>query len=187
VTRVPLLDVEDLAEADRDVLARPINLYRAFAHLPELARRYREMGRWLRFESRLDPRLRELAILEVGWVTAAAYEWSHHLHIGREFGVRDADIAGLIAEAAGEPAPGLGQPELAVLRFARELTLGSRVGDALWQEVEGLFGLEQAMELCAVVAFYAMTVRFLEALEVEVEDSYLPELERYPLPARDES
>ena len=42
MARLPLLNVEDLPEADRDVLERPINLYRLLAHLPELARRYRQ-------------------------------------------------------------------------------------------------------------------------------------------------
>ena len=52
--------------------------------------------------AQLDARLRELAILQVGWIAQSPYEWSHHVKIGYEFGVTDEDIKGLIAETDGQ-------------------------------------------------------------------------------------
>ena len=52
---------------------------------------------------KLDPRLRELAILQVGYLTKQAYEYSHHVKIGREFGVSDDDIRAIGEETAGRP------------------------------------------------------------------------------------
>ena len=50
---------------------------------------------------KLDPRLRELAILQVGYLAKSPYEYSHHVKIGREFGVSDDDIRAIGEETAG--------------------------------------------------------------------------------------
>lgn len=179
MARLPLLSPGDLPEADRDVLERPINLYRLLAHLPELARRYRAMGRWIRFESTLDPRLRELAILQVGVVTGSAYETSHHVHIGHDFGLSDEDIKAVGAETNGQPNR-LGERERVVLRAARELTAGVRVSDDTWAALGQWLTDAERLELTVVVAFYNMTVRIIGATELDVEDEYLPYLAYFP-------
>jgi alkylhydroperoxidase family enzyme len=179
VARLPLLSPEDLPEADRDVLERPINLYRLLAHLPELARRYRSMGRWIRFDSSLDPRLRELAILQVGVITGDPYETSHHVHIGHDFGLTDADITAVGAETRGEPSD-LGERERVVLRAARELTVGVKVSDATWDALAEWLADAERLELVVVIGFYNMTVRILGASELDVEDEYLPYLSFFP-------
>ena len=52
------------------------------------------VGGYIRHKSKLDPRLRELAILQVGWLEKSEYEFTHHVKIGKEFGVTDEDIQG---------------------------------------------------------------------------------------------
>ena len=71
---VPYLTESDLDESDRPLLARPINLYRALVNSPQGLRHFAGTGRWIRHGCELDPRLRELAILQVGYLTASAYE-----------------------------------------------------------------------------------------------------------------
>lgn len=179
MARLPLLSPGDLPEADQDVLERPINLYRLLAHLPELARRYRSMGRWIRFEAALDPRLRELAILQVGVITESAYETSHHVHIGHDFGLSDEDIKAVGAETKGQPSH-LGERERVVLRAARELTSGVRLSDDTWAALGQWLTDAERLELTVVIAFYNMTVRILGATELDVEDDYLPYLAYFP-------
>ncbi|HEY6496248.1 MAG TPA: carboxymuconolactone decarboxylase family protein [Trebonia sp.] len=179
MARLPLLNVEDLPESDRDVLERPINLYRLFAHLPELARRYRQMGRWLRFESGMDPRLRELAILQVGVLTGSPYEATHHVHLGREFGVSDEDIRAIGAETRGEPNE-LGEQERTVLRAARELTAGVRISDATWDALGQWFSQKERLELTVLISFYNMTIRIAGAADLDIEDDYLQYLSFFP-------
>ncbi|MGH3247163.1 MAG: carboxymuconolactone decarboxylase family protein [Trebonia sp.] len=179
MARLPLLNAEDLPEEDRDVLERPINLYRLLAHLPEYARRYRAMGRWFRFESNLDPRLRELAILQVGLVTGDPYETSHHVHVGHEFGVSDAEMTAVAAETRGEPSD-LGERERVVLRAARELTAGVRLPAATWDALARWLTDAERLELVALIGYYNMTVRILGASELDVEDEYLPYLSLFP-------
>ena len=87
MARVPYLDKSDLAPENQELLARNITLHRALAHSPNGLRAFGGLGQFIRHKSRLDPRLRELAILQVGYLARAPYEWSHHVKIGREFGV----------------------------------------------------------------------------------------------------
>lgn len=92
MARVPYLDAGDLDDADRRLLARPINLFRGLAPSPDGLARCHAVGDWIRHQSGVDPRLRELAILRVGYLTRSHYEYAHHIRIGRDFGLSDDDI-----------------------------------------------------------------------------------------------
>ena len=72
MARVPYLEPSDLAPENRDLLARNINLYRALVHSPEGTRSFLTLAKYIRFHSPLDPRLREIAILQVGYLTQIA-------------------------------------------------------------------------------------------------------------------
>ena len=178
---VPYLDESDLDEADRDLLARPINLFRALANSPAGARAFSRTGRWIRVECELDPRLRELAILQVGYLTGSPYEWSHHIRIGRDFGVSDSDVTGLIAATEGRE-HGLGELEATVLRAARQITTDKAVDLGTWAALEAALGRARLVDLVLVVAHYNAVVRVLGALRIDVEPDYAPHLEAFPLP-----
>jgi hypothetical protein len=68
MARLPYLDRDDLAPEHRDLLARDINLNRALVHSPDAARAFGGLAHFIRHGSRLDARLRELAILQVGYL-----------------------------------------------------------------------------------------------------------------------
>lgn len=182
MARVPYLDLEDLPPEHQDLLARKANIFRALAHSPNGLRAFTTLGGFIRFKSRLDPRLRELAILMVGYLTRAPYEWSHHVEIGKKFGVSDGDIRALMSAAEGgtntlEP---LAQ---AVLAAAKEMTQDLAISDATFARLlEGLDN-ERIVDLTLTIAFYNGVVRTLGSLQIDVEDDYKRYLDEYPLPA----
>ena len=181
MARLPYLEKSDLAEADQEILARDINLYKILAHSPDAARAFQGLGRFIRYGSTLDPRLREMAIVMVGYLARSPYEYSHHIKIGRDFGVSDDDFLALIDEAEGcEPV--LDPLDRAVLAAAREMTSEGTLGDATYAALSQRLSKEHLLDLIITIAFYNGVVRVLAATEMDVEESYMPYLEEFPLP-----
>jgi alkylhydroperoxidase family enzyme len=181
MARVAYLDKADLAAENQDLLSRNINLYRALAHSPNGARSFTNLGKFIRHQSRLDPRLREMAILQVGYLARSPYEYSHHIKIGRDFGVSDDDIRAIIAETEGRPTA-LEPLAKAVLRAAREMTTDMAVSDATFATLRQGLDDERLTDLVMTIAFYNGVVRLLATMQIDVEDHYLRYLDEFPLP-----
>ena len=172
--RVPYLNREDLAEADRvifDNLAAERggtvgNIFRALAHTPNLLRRFLALGGELRNATALDPKLRELAIVTVGRLTDAQYEFVHHWNIARRVGVTREQLEAL---ADFEKSQHFNDQERSVIRYAIEATNNVRVSDATWNALKLFLDTRRIMELVQNVAFYNMVVRVLVPVGVELE------------------
>jgi alkylhydroperoxidase family enzyme len=175
MARVTYLDETDLDEADRPLLARPINLFRGLAHSPDGLAHFHAIGEWIRYQSGVDARLRELAILQVGYLARSRYEYTHHIEIGRRFGLSDDDIRLVRADAVLP-----GGPVGTVLRAARELTTEQDVTDATWQAMVDAVGVRQSVELVLVIAHYNAVIRVLAALAIDVEPDYQRYLDEFP-------
>ncbi len=180
MARIPYLKADDLAPDDRDLLTRNLSLHGALANSPNGARNFHQLTHWIRHRSRLDSRLRELAILQVGCMTRCAYEYSHHIKIGRDFGVSDADIRAIIEETAGK-ASDLPELDRAVLRAAREMTDDLKISDRTFAVLHAHLDNERIVDLVMIIAVYNGVVRLLESLEIDVEPEYQTYLEEFPL------
>lgn len=181
MARLPYLDVKDLSPDNQDLLKRPITLFKCMTHSPNAARAFQGLGGFIRHKSRLDPRLREIAILAVGWITRAPYEWSHHVKISQEFGVTEDDIRGLIAEIEGKGS-GLEPVAKLVIKAAGEMTNCLAVTEATFSELKTNFDKERLTDLVITMAFYNAVVRYLGTMQIDVEPEYQPYLEKFPLP-----
>jgi alkylhydroperoxidase family enzyme len=181
MARLPYLDKSDLLPEHRDLLARNINLYRLLAHSPRGARSLNTLARYIRDGSRLDPRLRQLAILQVGYITRSAYEYSHHIRISRDFDVSDDDIRAIADETAGRPSS-LDPVARAVLQAARELTSDLKVSDQTFARLKQSLDDERLTDLFITIAYYNGLVRLMAALDIDVEDEYRLYLDEFPLP-----
>jgi alkylhydroperoxidase family enzyme len=183
MARLPYLDKSDLAPEHQDLLNRPINLYRELVNSPNARRALSHIGHYIRYGSKLDPRLREMAILQVGYAERAPYEWAHHIKIGREFGVTDDDIRALIDSTEGRPTT-LDEITEAVLQAAREMTLKPDLSDTTFAILQAYLDNERLVDLLVTIAFYNYTARIVAALKIDVEDEYLHYLDQFPLPTR---
>lgn len=181
MARVPYLEVSDLAPEDQDLLKRPIWLFKALVNSPKAARAFSGLGGYIRYGSKLDPRLRELAILQVGWLARSPYEWSHHVKLGYDFGVTDSDIQALIDDTAGKPTA-LSDLDKAVLKGAREMTVDGAMSEATFATLQSALGNEQIVDLTLTIGFYNAVVRVLGTLRIDVEPDYMPYLRKYPFP-----
>lgn len=181
MARVPYLTKDDLDEADKPLLDRDINLVKALANHPDAARAFSRLGQYIRFKAVVDPRLKELAILQVGYLARAPYEFSHHVKIGFDFGVTEDDVRNLVIETEGGTS-GLEPLARTVLRGAREMTLDGAMAEGTFRELEAEIGRKALIDLIVAIGFYNGVVRLLGSLEIDVEDSYQQYLERFPLP-----
>ncbi|TCZ63542.1 carboxymuconolactone decarboxylase family protein [Roseicella aquatilis] len=182
MARLPYLEKSDLRPEDQDLLTREITLHKVLVNSPGAARAFGTLGQYIRHGATLDPRLREMAILQIGWLARSAYEWSHHVKIGYDFGVTDADIEAIKAESRGE-ASTLEPLARLVLKAAREIHAGPGIANETFAALRAALDGAGIVDLTVTASFYCAVVRVLASLEVDVEESYMPYLRKHPFPA----
>jgi len=173
MARLPYLDRDQLPEPDRDIFDGLLaqrgtvnNIFRIAAHSPLLLRRMLYFSDGLRNRTRLDRRFRELAILTVGRLTNAEYEYTHHQRLAKSVGVRQEQLDRL---AAWETDAAFNEQERAVIRHATEVTQNVKVADSTFDALRKFLDNEQIVELTLNTAFYNMVVRFLVPMQVDLE------------------
>jgi 4-carboxymuconolactone decarboxylase len=141
------------------------NIFKVGLHSPELLGRLVGVGGYLRFESILDDRLRELVILSVADETGCAYERAHHAPIARALGVSDDEVqpAGLVALAEAQTLEG------AALRFARNVARGSNVPAETFETVRSGLGEQGLVELSLLAGYYLLLSRWVGVLNVQFD------------------
>ena len=172
MARVRLNEMSDLPEDHRWLFERleqrqggVLNIFRALSHSPVALRRFMKLGTYFLEEGKLDPQLRELAILRVGRVCGAPYEVAQHVALARRAGLTDAQIRGVDAPHAGL----YDRRQLAVLAYAGELSSHARASDAAYAAVSSFLNAEELVELTLVIGYYNMVARALNALDVDID------------------
>jgi alkylhydroperoxidase family enzyme len=146
-----------------------------------MAKAFHGVGGYIRNKSTLNPRLRELAILQVGWMEKSEYEFTHHVKIGKEFGVTDEDIQNLFLETEGRPSK-LEPLARAILKGAREMVRDLAMTDATFAEIKASLSNEHMTDLVLTIAFYCAVVRVLATMKMDNEPYYKEVLQQYPIP-----
>jgi len=173
MARLPYVTREQLPASESSLFdeieaqfGRLNNIFRMLAHHPLLLRCVIQMSDGLRHATRLDAKLRELAILTVGRLTECEYEMVHHGALAPRLGVRPEQIEWL---ADWESDPEFNEQERAVICYAAEATKSVAVSDATFNALGEFLDQEQIIELVLNVAFYNMVVRVLVPLEIDLE------------------
>ncbi|SEV86491.1 carboxymuconolactone decarboxylase family protein [Natrinema salifodinae] len=135
---------------------------------PELAERVGRLGAYVRFESALAGRERELAILATAREFDCAYEWVFHEPIARREGVPTATIDAVATDDALDAVP---DADALVVRYVRALLRDHGVSERTFRRAEERFGVRGLVELTATAGYYAMLACVLNAFEVRPDES----------------
>ncbi len=137
---------------------------RTMAKHPELFRAHMELGTVL-FKGRIAPRERELAVLRVGWLAGAPYEWGEHVKIAQRYGVTRDEIA---RTKLGSDALGWTEHEAAILRGVEELLADFAMSDTTWETLAKTWDEAQMAEYPAMVGQYVVTAYVQNSLRVRL-------------------
>ncbi len=146
------------------------NIYRFMGNNPQLLRGYTRMGNALWGSAGLDVPTRELAILRVAILLHSPYEWHAHVRIGRAAGLGDERIRALHTWQSSElftPA------ERAMLAYLDAVVASDHPTIEAHRALEEHFPASAVVGINLLAGFYAMTAKFLGAMEVETEEAFV--------------
>lgn len=184
MARLPALTPDELDVAQRDLheriirgprahgpqyfdLQRPdgslTGPFNAFLLSPPVGSALQSLGTALRYQTGLDARTRETAVLMVAAHWGSAFEQHAHAGAARAAGLSDADLEAI--KAGGHPAYGTSHEE-ACGRLVRSMLDGD-VDDLTWSECARTPGLAAVFELSALVGYYATLALQLRVFRVD--------------------
>jgi 4-carboxymuconolactone decarboxylase len=175
MARLPYVDPERASEPVRNTLAGmpPLGIFRMLAHAETAFDPVLMLGGAILGELELDPRLRELAVLQVARDAECEYEWVQHVAVGRNVGLSEEQIAAVDAGNLEDPA--LDEVQRAVLRFASEVVLRTRVSDEIFGAVSAELSPREVVELLLTIGDYLMIARLMTTLELDLDDAAAPD------------
>jgi len=146
--------------------------FNAFLLQPRLGSALQALGSSVRYDTGLDDRCRELAILVVAAHWRSDFEWYAHEAVGRSVGLGDAELA---AVRDGRHAALAGR-ESVVARTVAALVSRGDLDDAEYQEAAAHLGAAGLFELLTLVGYYATLALQLRVFRVPATAS-APEAE----------
>jgi alkylhydroperoxidase family enzyme len=171
MARLPYIDPEAAPERVRGALelVPPLNVFRMLAHAETVFEPWLRMSGAILSELELDPRLRELAILQVARQAGAEYEWVQHVAIGTHAGLTGDQIRAV--EHGCLDAASLDESQRAVLAVTRTVVAGPEVGDELFAELRRHLSPREVVELLLTIGNYLALARLMTVLELEVDEA----------------
>jgi len=115
---------------------------------PALTRAFLGLNVHLLFNSTLPERLRELAILRLAVRCDAAYEWHHHVEMGKQVGLTDAEIDGIRNGTAAD------EFDRTVLTAVDELEDAHAISPETWAALGAQLDDQQRMDLIFTIGTY---------------------------------
>jgi 4-carboxymuconolactone decarboxylase len=132
-------------------------------HCPPLAERVMHLGAYVRFEGKLDHRVRVLAAMVAARELEAAYVWGAQTGSARRQGVPDSTIAAI----RDQHSRGMPAEDAQIVDFTRNLIRKHRVDAATVDALRQRFGDEQFIELTGTIGYYSMLAMTVNACELE--------------------
>jgi 4-carboxymuconolactone decarboxylase len=159
--RVPMPAADAMSDAQRAAAQSLIDgprkaVFGPFVPLlqsPILMERIGSLGEYLRFDSAIEPRLRELATCAVARHVGNQFEWVVHASAAVKAGVSAEAVEAL---RLGRRAHPLAEDEQLALDFTLELLHHHGVSEPTFAAAQARLGRRTVVELSALVGYFAM-------------------------------
>jgi 4-carboxymuconolactone decarboxylase len=171
--RFPQLTLDQLSEAQKPLGDQVMKVssvgiggpYNLLLRSPVLGQRLFDLFDYLRWNTSIDLRLNEFAILIIGRQWRSQVEWFAHVPIALKAGLSP-DI---IAELKANKRPSkMAEDEAVVYDFVTELMATHKVSDATFARARKIFNDQQIVDLTAVSGNYVMVAMILAMAEQTV-------------------
>ncbi|MEY9212138.1 carboxymuconolactone decarboxylase family protein [Thermobifida halotolerans] len=176
--RLPKIDPNDMNERQKEMAARIAGRrgavrgpFQVWLNSPELCDRVEALGAFVRFESSLPLRLRELSLLMAARHWDAQYSWNAHVDKAIEAGI-PAEAVRAIAER--------GEPEFeredddAFYRFCREILEEHFVREETFRRAEKHFGAQGLVDAVGSLGNFSMLAMCLNTFQVDLQPDRTP-------------
>src|ERR1700720_3597489 len=180
--RLPVLTEDKLDHAQRALLesmrAGPrgarVKLggpFGVYMHAPQYGELTQQLGAFVRFNTSLEPRLSEFAILCTARMWRAQYEWHAHVPIAEKAGVKAEAIRDI---KAGRMPQKAAKDECAIFDFVQELYKKRRVSERTYKRVHGVLGDRGTVELVGILGYYTGVSMILNVFNVPLPEDAKP-------------
>ncbi len=171
--RDTLTDLISNGATDTDTAAAISNLseiMRTMLRHPDLFVREIDIGVQLLTQGALSNRDRELAILRIGWLCQAPYEWGEHVLVAKQVGISSEEIERI---TRGCDEPGWSEHDQAILRAVEELFADAMISDATWATLSKRLDERQLIELPIVIGQYQVVAYYQNSLRLRLHNGNL--------------
>ena len=173
MARLPLVDPAQLAPDQRTVYDKIANSPRggvrgpflALIHAPEMCDRMQHLGEYLRYKTRFEPRLSEMAILITARHYNCQYEWFAHEVHAKKGGLPLSVIEAIRDQRRPDP---MQSDEAALYDYAQELVSKGKISDAAYNAALTIFNTRGVVELAGLIGYYIMIGMTLLAHDVQL-------------------
>jgi len=161
--------VRELYQKQEDRGVQIANLFKVMGHCPYIGLNFQRLGNSILRGEELPANLRELAILRVGDLAQAEYEFTKHVPRALQAGVNQTQIDEISNWTASTE---FSDEEQAVLRYTDEVARDVKVKDETFGGLRSFLNEHAIVELTTAIGYYGMVCRTLVALQIELEPEW---------------
>ena len=173
--RVELLELEAAQAAGESVGVNAafadLNVFRLLLRRPLVGKAISELLTSLLFHGKLSHRLRELAIMRVGWVTGSDYEWTQHWRVAQKpFDVPPEDLLALRDWQASDR---FDAADRTILEATDETLATGTLSTETFARCREHLDEDQCIELVASIGCWRLISQLARSLEIPLENAIM--------------
>ena len=161
-------EVHDKIAGKRGKVGAP---YQVWLNSPELCERVESVGAYLRWDSAMAPKYRELSLLIAARFFDAQYSWNAHTDAAIKAGIKPETLQAI---AERRPPPFNDDEERLFYTFAMELLENHFVSQPTFDAARKAFGTQGIVDIVGALGNFSMLAMLLNTFEVDLQPDRAP-------------